>query len=276
MSETTIGTFARYTGLSRKALRVYESAGLLAPAAVDESTGYRRYDRGQVPRARRLAALRDLGVGLADMAQILDATDPEAELRTWWAREEASQAQRRARVERVGRLLAGDARPVVCHELPARTVLAVEIVAPADELGERIGVQLERLRAAAPGVAGLGGVPSVTWLAREDDERLRVELLRVVAQAPTPPPPGATVRAEPPCTLATVALRASELDETAALTALDAIDTWLQEHGASAVGAPRQLWVADARTAAPDEVICLLGLALERELSVRADASAAC
>ena len=39
----SIGQFANLTWLSPKALRIYQAQGLLTPAAVDASSGYRYY-----------------------------------------------------------------------------------------------------------------------------------------------------------------------------------------------------------------------------------------
>jgi DNA-binding transcriptional MerR regulator len=73
---STIGRFARLAGLSVGALRHDDTEGLLAPAAVDPLTGYRRYRRGQVQAARAIAALRDLEVSIPSIRALLDATDP--------------------------------------------------------------------------------------------------------------------------------------------------------------------------------------------------------
>ncbi|HEX7165853.1 MAG TPA: MerR family transcriptional regulator [Acidimicrobiales bacterium] len=54
----TIGRFAKLTGLSIHTLRHYDDVGLLTPAEVDSSTGYRRYQRSQVQSARLIRALR--------------------------------------------------------------------------------------------------------------------------------------------------------------------------------------------------------------------------
>lgn len=48
----SVGRFAQLSGLSIHALRHYDDVGLLEPAVVDADTGYRRYRRGQIPRAR--------------------------------------------------------------------------------------------------------------------------------------------------------------------------------------------------------------------------------
>ena len=59
-----IGRFAREAGLTVGALRHYDDEGVLAPADVDPSTGYRRYRRDQLQVARAVAALRDLELSL--------------------------------------------------------------------------------------------------------------------------------------------------------------------------------------------------------------------
>jgi protein phosphatase len=43
MELLTIGTFAKASRLSPKALRLYDELGLLTPARVDPVTGYRLY-----------------------------------------------------------------------------------------------------------------------------------------------------------------------------------------------------------------------------------------
>lgn len=101
-AELGIGEIARRSGLSPKALRLYDDAGLLVPRAVDQVTGYRTYGRDQVPRARLIARLRGVGMGLARIAQVCDlpAAAGAAELRSWW-RQEIADATSRDRTVRV-------------------------------------------------------------------------------------------------------------------------------------------------------------------------------
>ena len=94
----TIGEFARETGLTAKALRLYDDLGLLAPADVDEHTGYRRYMPDQVDRARLVARLRSAGVPLRRIATIVELDDSEAaaaELLSYWRQVEADTASAR-------------------------------------------------------------------------------------------------------------------------------------------------------------------------------------
>lgn len=72
----TIGAFARATGLTPSALRFYDDSGLLSPAHIDPTTGYRYYAAGQRPRASTIRRLRAIDVPLDAMTRIL-AADPE-------------------------------------------------------------------------------------------------------------------------------------------------------------------------------------------------------
>jgi DNA-binding transcriptional MerR regulator len=65
------GEFARRSRLSSKALRIYEQMGLLRPAEVDPSNGYRRYRRDQLATARLIAMLRGVGMSLAEIEELL-------------------------------------------------------------------------------------------------------------------------------------------------------------------------------------------------------------
>jgi PPM family protein phosphatase len=97
----TIGAFARASRLSPKALRLYDSLGLLTPAHVDEVSGYRFYRADQLERARLVAWLRRLGMPLARIGVVCDlaADGPEQaaeQIAAYWAETEAELASRRA------------------------------------------------------------------------------------------------------------------------------------------------------------------------------------
>jgi len=68
----TIGDFARHGRVSVRMLRHYDAIGLLRPASVDPSTGYRAYAADQLPRLNRVVALKDLGFTLEQVASIID------------------------------------------------------------------------------------------------------------------------------------------------------------------------------------------------------------
>ncbi|MDD4297530.1 MAG: MerR family DNA-binding transcriptional regulator, partial [Ruminiclostridium sp.] len=56
-----IGDFAKLNKVTVKALRYYDSLGLLQPENVDTFTGYRYYSASQMPRLNRILALKDIG-----------------------------------------------------------------------------------------------------------------------------------------------------------------------------------------------------------------------
>jgi PPM family protein phosphatase len=93
----TIGTFARASRLSPKALRLYDELGLLPPTHVDQVSGYRFYSPAQLERARLVAWLRRLGMPLARIRDVCDlAPDKAAEaVAAYWAETEAELASRR-------------------------------------------------------------------------------------------------------------------------------------------------------------------------------------
>jgi DNA-binding transcriptional MerR regulator len=71
-----IGRFARLTGVGVKALRHYDEVGLLAPAAIDDETGYRFYSADHVDRAETIRLLRRLDMPLEEIRTTLAAGDP--------------------------------------------------------------------------------------------------------------------------------------------------------------------------------------------------------
>ncbi len=67
-----IGTVARLAQVSVRTLRHYDDLGSLRPARVDPLTGYRYYTPDQVVRLHRILVLRDLGVPLSQVGQLID------------------------------------------------------------------------------------------------------------------------------------------------------------------------------------------------------------
>lgn len=69
-----IGELAKRTGLTIRALRHYDSIGLLTPSARSDA-GYRLYNQRDVARLYRIQALRKLGLSLADIGAYLERPD---------------------------------------------------------------------------------------------------------------------------------------------------------------------------------------------------------
>ena len=131
MDQMSIGAFARRARLSAKALRLYDELGLLPPARVDEDSGYRFYELGQLKQARLIAALRQLQVPLAEIKAILPLEPVQAaeRVREFWAATEAEHASLRALAAYLIEDLSGK-RPVMyevsTREMPDRSLLCVK------------------------------------------------------------------------------------------------------------------------------------------------------
>lgn len=125
-----IGDFAQRTGLSVSAVRFYGDRGLLAPAAVDPSSGYRSYDESQVGTGVLVRDLRRLGMTLLDVAAYLEA-DEEARA-TQLACHLDGLERRLEDARSVARSLTTRSEPTVMMTLPAADLCrALDQVLPA-------------------------------------------------------------------------------------------------------------------------------------------------
>lgn len=94
--EWSIQDVARAAGTTSRTLRHYGEAGLLEPSRVGRN-GYRYYDERSLVRLQRILLLRELGLGLSAIAEVLAGhQDTGAALRTHLALLEAER-------ERIGR-----------------------------------------------------------------------------------------------------------------------------------------------------------------------------
>ncbi|EUB96931.1 transcriptional regulator, MerR family [Rhizobium sp. CF080] len=125
---------AERLGISPKALRLYEQRGLIAP--VRTAAGWRTYGPAEMARAAEIAALRALGLSLAQVARVLggDAQELAPALAAHQARLETEARRIAETVEKVRSLRAGLAggEPPQMHELTRLAWPAAEIVAAFD------------------------------------------------------------------------------------------------------------------------------------------------
>ncbi len=100
-----IGDFSKLSRVSIKTLRYYDELGLLKPVEVDRFTSYRYYSADQLSRLNRILALKDLGLSLEEIAQLLDDGLPAAQLRGMLRLKQVEARERvrdeQARLERV-------------------------------------------------------------------------------------------------------------------------------------------------------------------------------
>lgn len=70
-----IGKMAKTNRVTIAALRLYDQLGLLKPAYTDEESGYRYYDIRQSSRLDFIRYMRDLGLSLSDIGDLLQKED---------------------------------------------------------------------------------------------------------------------------------------------------------------------------------------------------------
>ena len=68
-----IKEFAAYTGVSVRTLHYYDEIGLLKPAFVDRTTGYRYYDNASLLRMQEILFYRELDFSLKRIEEILSS-----------------------------------------------------------------------------------------------------------------------------------------------------------------------------------------------------------
>lgn len=89
-SEWSIQQIAKLAGTTSRTLRHYDDLGLLAPSRIG-SNGYRYYDGAALVRLQRILLLRELGLGLPQIADVLarETTEEHAlESHLAWLHEE--------------------------------------------------------------------------------------------------------------------------------------------------------------------------------------------
>ena len=157
--------FSRASSLSIKSLRAYHEGGILVPARVDSSTGYRTYTVDQLADAAIIVRLRALDVPLARVRDILRARDPDLTRRIL-AEHRAAMRDRLIETERIvaelqSGLAAATHTPVHVRDEPATDTLRMRgEVTPATFEGwlidafARLHRELDRLHVRASGTPG--------------------------------------------------------------------------------------------------------------------------
>ena len=162
----TIGEFSKMTHLSVKALRHYHDLGLLEPADIDASTGYRSYTTAQVPTAQVIRRFRDLEMPLEQVRVVLRAPDEATRDRVileHLERMEMRLQQTQAAVASLRSLLeapaAGVALQVEHRHIDTVTTLAVRELVPREEIGGWCEAVYPLLHDTLLGVGGSQGGP---------------------------------------------------------------------------------------------------------------------
>ena len=247
----SIGAFARVSGLTVKALRHYDER-------VDPETGYRYYRLGQARDAEAIRRLRSLEVPLDDVRTILAADGAAARdlLAAHRARLEG-RAVETARIAReLGRLIEGKESlvaetDVLCEmrieEYPEQPVLGIRERVHQDDLKRVIPAAYKELFAY---LREIGEEPVEPWAITvcpfaDDDGIVAIEN-NVVTRSRVLGRGRIESHALPACT-AIVLVHKGPYEQLP--TAYRALQMWLDDHGVTPAGDPREIYLTD-----PEEV----------------------
>ncbi|NEC86436.1 MerR family transcriptional regulator [Streptomyces sp. SID12501] len=275
----TIGAFAARARLSPKALRLYDRLGLLAPAHVDGTSGYRYYRAEQAERARLVALLRRLDMPLALIGELvalveLDGTAAAERLAAYWADVEARIAGQRTLADYLRGRLSGRSSEmeelygkfvVETVDVPERVVLTETRHTLADELPAWIGASLGRLEAGARECGGVTAAPFVVYHAEvsmESDGPAEscVPVADEAAARAWAKAHGraweTAVRVEPARRLAYTRITKAQVAHPQIIAAFEAVERWLAGQGIEPAGPCREVYFADWEAAGPDDAVC--------------------
>jgi DNA-binding transcriptional MerR regulator len=249
----TIGDFARHGRVSVRMLRHYDAIGLLRPAHVDPATGYRHYTAAQLARLNRVVALKDLGLTLLQVREILDekisAGQLRAMLRLRQAELEAAMEAAAARLVQVeARLRAIESEghmpsdDVVLRTVPAVRVAELTATAASfgpEDIGPVIGPLYDELfrRLEAAGIPPTGpGIASYED-APEGEGRITVH---AAVQVSAPLQNGALrVLDLPPIDLVATVVHRGSMDSV--LPTAQTLARWIDATGLRPTGHPREI-----------------------------------
>jgi DNA-binding transcriptional MerR regulator len=191
-----IGDFSRLVQVSVRMLRHYDRLGLLRPIQVDADTGYRYYGVHQMARLNRILALKDLGLSLAQIADVLDQPLSAEQLRGMLRLQQADLRQRvereqarLARVEARLRLIAQEG--TMSHDgVIVKPVAAQSVVAAREAVDNPRGIpaRCRALREQLRDALRVAGVKAAgPWFVIFHDKGLRDEALEIEVAVPIEP-----------------------------------------------------------------------------------------
>jgi DNA-binding transcriptional MerR regulator len=251
-----IGEFARHGRVSVRMLRHYDAIGLLRPAHVDPTTGYRAYQAAQLDDLNRVVALKDLGFTLEQVRVMLHEQVSLEQVRGMLALRRAdleatvaAGTQRLAQIEARLRAIELDgglpAHEVVVKRLPAARMAELSTTADSfhpDDIGPVVHPLCAELgrRLAAADVTPAGRLTCYYDQAPREDGAVAVHAAVPIATEHGTDLNGLSITDLPPADHATLVHR-GPMD--AVLPAWQALARWVDAHGHHSTGPARELYL---------------------------------
>ena len=259
----TIGTFARRSRLSPRALRLYDRLGVLSPARVDEHNGYRRYLESQLPTARLIVSLRRLGMPLATVAEVV-AARPGARpalLAAYRDEVEKRVAAQRQLFAHLQLRLAGTEGDYTMYQIlerdvPEQHVLTEQRHTTVQDLPDWIREATHRLYDAAATLDLKPGASFVIYHGEVNEDSDGPVEVCVPFEDGGRDLTGHAHRVEPAHREAYTRVTTAQVEFPQILSAYEAVERWMSDNGRAAGGPPREVYIADFSTIGPDDDAC--------------------
>lgn len=251
-----IRDFAKLAEVSMTTLRYYDEIGLFKPIQVDSETGYRFYTMDQLPYLHRILAFKELGLGLTQIVEILnEGISSEALQGMLRLRQAQLQQHMQAEQEQLVRLEArlrsleqGSGLPtyeVVLKAVKPITGISLHLtttdIASQAHWSDSIDATLKRY--------GVTPIDSLLVLHAESEDEHTPSSVEVVAPVEWRDINALITRSEgrlTRCELPAVPRMASTLHHgppSLALSAYQALGTWMENNGYTIVGPRRKIFL---------------------------------
>lgn len=256
-----IGQFSQVTRLSVKALRLYDSLGLLKPAWVDPSSGYRYYRPAQARTAETIRVLREVDMSLDDIGDVLASTDTDV-VRKYLVAHRGQLEDRLGQQQRMLEFLSslieheGVLMPyqITTKSVPSQHVASVKLTTNLAQIKKVFGPAMSRLtEVVAQSDTDPASPPFVVYHDVIDEHNEgTVELCIPVTTLVTSTDQDVqwkTVDA------GQVAFTTHQGPYEQLSPAYHAIGEWLSEHDHDTAAPPREIYLNDPNVVAPNELL---------------------
>ncbi|HKD76216.1 MAG TPA: MerR family transcriptional regulator [Ktedonobacterales bacterium] len=277
----TIGEFSRVARVTARQLRHYEELGIFTPEHISPETGYRYYSALQLPRLNRILALKELGLTLTQILQLLEEEVSAEEIRGMLRMRKAQIEQAvqseltqvrnievRLRQIEEQSLLADD---IVLKAIPAQNFLSIRQVIPSLEDGFALMTELQRIVPRRVGNHEVGHFAVVLHSENFDTENSDIEmgfLVETERVAPIMLSEGRviSIRAVPAVEAAATMVCVGLANHDGGYGTLG---TWIEQHHYRLAGPSWEVFIEPLQPGKLDEAV------IEIQLPVTKDGSAA-
>jgi len=266
LDQIPIGRFSTITRLSQKALRYYDTKGLLIPEAKNTITGYRYYTGAQIKQGIMIKYLSTLGFGLEEIHQYLVAekTGNNGKMKNLLDSRLVEAKAELVKLQRVVSLLDGNNRELMketmseptIKEEPQVRVISKRAKGISNEtfgrlMGELFGV-INTPENLANFVKIAGPPMSIYYDHEYSEDEGEFEVAFPITGKVTVDSPEFEVKNLPKRTVASLVHKGSY--ETIGL-AYKALYEWIQAKGYEMIGPMMDIYLSDPNTVKPEDIL---------------------